>query len=68
MAYTKKYVKGNRIDSITTIVRSVKAGRYIFWGDTPKHSSVIASMTLRTVLNAMSLGILFTAKENTNVK
>lgn len=64
MRRPKLFIKGDKIICITTLVRSAKAGRWIFFRHKPLHPGFYVSWSLRTILNAIENSYLHTAKEN----
>lgn len=49
MAKKRKYHPGAIITSLHLLIEELFAGRYVYLRDTPKHPSVIRSMTLHTI-------------------
>jgi hypothetical protein len=58
-----KFKKGHKINFMGDLLGHLTRGNYIYYNHKPQHPGFIQSMTLRTLLNAIHNGMLFTAKE-----
>lgn len=59
-----KYRKGIRITSIGELVAMLKAGKWIYLRDRPKHPSFLLSMTLWTIIRFIDSRSLYEAEVN----
>lgn len=63
MSKPTKFTKGERIETIHELLDLLTAGKWVYYGNRPKHPSVILSMTALTLLDAIKRGSYFVAKE-----
>ncbi len=59
-----KFIKGNKINNMKALLFLLTRGYYIYYNHKPQHPGFIQGMTLRTLLNAINNGMLYTSKEN----
>ena len=52
----KKYLKSVTINSLSSLVMEVEAGRWIYYKDKPLHPAFILHMTFATVLGGLHAG------------
>ncbi len=53
-----KYIVGRGFDGMDDLGAWLQRGQWVFWGDRPKHPSIIWSMQYRTVAIAVASGLL----------
>lgn len=58
-----KFEKGMQIVSILELVEIVEYGSWVYWNHKPLHPEWLKSMPLRTIMGAVSKGILWQAQE-----
>ena len=64
MARIRKYIQGDRIFDIRTVVLQINLGGWFMLRGKPKHPSILLSMTLKTVLSFVQGGHLYIARYN----
>jgi hypothetical protein len=57
----KTFTKGRRINSLAELVKLLCNSTWIYWGNTPKHPSILWHMELWTLRDAVTKGILYVA-------
>ena len=54
----KKYRKGTKYKTVHSLFIDLEANKYVYWREKVKHPSIIGSMQLRTVMNAVINGVI----------
>ena len=56
-----KFTKGRKVDTLGDLVSVLENGIWVYWNHKPMHPSFLWNMQLRTLRNAITLGIIHVA-------
>jgi len=60
----RKYLKGTTIHSLDSLYYLLKAGRWVFYKERPKHPGFIRNMTFQVISQGIEAKAFNVAKEN----